>query len=101
MEWNRWLNVDFEIIFYENIMKEIFSEECLDIVLVFQDQKVFFRFLKMVEFFLEIREFIEEEFIMNGEVSWEEMGGVVGGVDVRLVLNDFLLAINREMVELS
>lgn len=101
MEWNRWLNVDFEIIFYENIMKEIFSEECLDIVLVFQDQKVFFRFLKMVEFFLEIREFIEEEFIMNGEVSWEEMGGVVGGVDVRLVLNDFLLAINGEMVELS
>ncbi|XP_059018779.1 F-box only protein 40 [Mustela lutreola] len=101
MEWNRWPNVDSETILHENIMKETPSEECLDTALALQDQKVLFRSLKMVELFPETREPTEEEPTMNGEASWEEMGGAVGGAEASLVPHGGLSATNGEMVELS
>ncbi|XP_042810289.1 F-box only protein 40 [Panthera leo] len=101
MEWNRWPNVDSETTLHENIMKETPSEECLDTALALQDQKVLFRSLKMVELFPETREPTREETTMNGEATWEEMGGAVGGVDVSLVPHGSLSAANGEMVELS
>ncbi|XP_047732062.1 F-box only protein 40 [Prionailurus viverrinus] len=101
MEWNRWPNVDSETTLHENIMKETPSEECLDTALALQDQKVLFRSLKMVELFPETREPTREETTMNGEATWEEMGGAVGGVDARLVPHGSLSAANGEMVELS
>ncbi|XP_029787248.1 F-box only protein 40 isoform X2 [Suricata suricatta] len=101
MEWNRWPNVDSETILHENIMKETPSEECLDTALALQDQKVLFRSLKMVELFPETREPTEEEPTTNGEATWEEMGGAVGGVDAGLVPHGSLPATNGEMIELS
>ncbi|KAM5281115.1 F-box only protein 40-like [Ctenodactylus gundi] len=79
MEWNRWPNVDSETILHENIMKETPSEECLDTALALRDQTVLFRSLKMVELFPETRDATEEEPARNGDASWEEMGGAVGG----------------------
>ncbi|OWK05627.1 FBXO40 [Cervus elaphus hippelaphus] len=101
MEWNRWPNVDSETTLHENIMKEIPDEECLDTALALQDQKVLFRSLKMVELFPETREPTEEEPPMNGEASWEEMGGAVGGEDASLLTGCSLSAMNGEVVELS
>ncbi|KAM8771359.1 F-box only protein 40 isoform 1-T1 [Rhynchonycteris naso] len=101
MEWNRWPNVDSATTLYENIMKETPSEECLDTALALQDQKVLFRSLKMVELFPETRKPTEEELITNGEASWEEMGGAVGGVNTGLVPQSSLLAKKGEMAELS
>lgn len=98
MEWNRWPNVDSETILHENIMKEALSEECLDTALALQDQKVLFKSLKMVELFPETRDATEEEPTMNGEASWEEMAGAVGGVGATLVPH---AAANGEMTELS
>lgn len=82
-------------------MKEIPSEECLDTALALQDQRVLFSSLKMVELFPETREDIEQEQTINGEASWEKMGGAIGGVDASLVPNDSLSAINGEMAELN
>ncbi|KAK1343939.1 hypothetical protein QTO34_014496 [Cnephaeus nilssonii] len=101
MEWNRWPNVDSETTLHKNIMKEIPSEECLDTALALQDQKVLFRSLKMVELFPETREPTEEEPTMNGEASWEEMGGAVGGANAGLVPHSPLSATKEEMAELS
>ncbi|XP_023584450.1 F-box only protein 40 [Trichechus manatus latirostris] len=101
MEWNRWPNVDSETTLHENIMKEIPSEECLDTALALQDQKVLFRSLKMVELFPETRDATEERPTMNGEVTWEEMEGAVGGADACLAPHDSLSAANGEMPELS
>ncbi|XP_036206792.1 F-box only protein 40 [Myotis myotis] len=101
MEWNRWPNVDSETPLHKNIMKETPSEECLDTALALQDQKVLFRSLKMVELFPETREPTEEEPTMNGEASWEEMGGAVGGVNAGLVPHSSQLATKEEMAELS
>ncbi|XP_006732003.1 F-box only protein 40 [Leptonychotes weddellii] len=101
MEWNRWPNVDSETTLHENIMKETPSEECLDTALALQDQKVLFRSLKMVELFPETREPTEEEPTVNGEASWEEMGGAVGGAEASLVPHGSLSATNGEMAELS
>ncbi|KAM9697293.1 F-box only protein 40 [Dama dama] len=101
MEWNRWPNVDSETTLHENIMKEIPDEECLDTALALQDQKVLFRSLKMVELFPETREPTEEEPPMNGEASWEEMGGAVGGENASLLTGRSLSAMNGEVVELS
>ncbi|XP_010843702.1 PREDICTED: F-box only protein 40 [Bison bison bison] len=101
MEWNRWPNVDSETTLHENIMKETPDEECLDTALALQDQKVLFRSLKMVELFPETREPMEEEPPMNGEASWEEMDGAVGGEDAGLVTGCSLSAMNGEVVELS
>ncbi|XP_032988733.1 F-box only protein 40 [Rhinolophus ferrumequinum] len=101
MEWNRWPNVDSETTLHENIMKENPSEECLDTALALQDQKVLFKSLKMVELFPESREPTEEEPTGNGEASWEEMGGAVGGVDASLVPHSCLSATKEEMAELS
>ncbi|XP_006864259.1 PREDICTED: F-box only protein 40 [Chrysochloris asiatica] len=101
MEWNRWPNVDSETTLHENIMKETPSEECLDTALALQDQKVLFGSLKMVELFPETREAAEEEATVNGDVTWEEMEGAVGGVAASLVPHDSLSAGNGEMTELS
>uniref|UniRef100_A0A8C6QJF6 F-box protein 40 n=1 Tax=Nannospalax galili TaxID=1026970 RepID=A0A8C6QJF6_NANGA len=101
MEWNRWPNIDSETVLHENIMKEIPSEECLDIALALQDQKVLFRSLKMVELFPETRDASEEEPAVNGDADWEQMGGAVGGVDARAVSHCCLQAANGEMIELS
>ncbi|XP_021040959.1 F-box only protein 40 isoform X2 [Mus caroli] len=101
MEWIRWPNVDSETFLHENIMKETPSEECLDTALALQDQKVLFRSLKMVELFPETRDATEEEPDMNGDTSWEETAGAVGGVDARLAPNSCLLATSRQMMELS
>lgn len=101
MEWNRWPNVDSETTLHENIMKETPSEECLDTALALQDQNVLFRSLKMVELFPETREPTEEEPAINGAVSWEEMGGAVGGADASLIPHRCLSATKEEMVELS
>ncbi|XP_036304195.1 F-box only protein 40 [Pipistrellus kuhlii] len=101
MEWNRWPNVDSETTLHKNIMKETPSEECLDTALALQDQKVLFRSLKMVELFPETREPTEEEPTMNGEASWEEMGGAVGGANAALVPHSSLSATKEEMAELS
>ncbi|XP_035300013.1 F-box only protein 40 [Cricetulus griseus] len=101
MEWNRWPNVDSETVLHENIMKETPSEECLDTALALQDQKVLFRSLKMVELFPETRDATEEEPAMNGDTSWEETGGAVGGVDARPVPHCCLPATNGQMMELS
>lgn len=101
MEWIRWPNVDSETFLHENIMKETPSEECLDTALALQDQKVLFRSLKMVELFPETRDATEEEPDMNGDTSWEETGGAVGGVDARLAPNSCLPATSRQMMELS
>ncbi|XP_054565658.1 F-box only protein 40 [Eptesicus fuscus] len=101
MEWNRWPNVDSETTLHKNIMKETPSEECLDTALALQDQKVLFRSLKMVELFPETREPTEEEPTMNGEASWEEMGGAVGGANAGLVPHSSLSATKEEMAELS
>ncbi|XP_059543694.1 F-box only protein 40 [Myotis daubentonii] len=101
MEWNRWPNVDSETPLHKNIMKETPSEECLDTALALQDQKVLFRSLKMVELFPETREPTEEEPTMNGEASWEEMGGAVGGVNAGLVPHSSQSATIEEMAELS
>uniref|UniRef100_A0A480JE22 F-box only protein 40 n=1 Tax=Sus scrofa TaxID=9823 RepID=A0A480JE22_PIG len=98
MEWNRWPNVDSETTLHENIMKEPPSEECLDTALALQDQKVLFKSLNMVELFPETREPTEEEPTLNGEASWEETGGAVGGADAGLVT---LSAANGEGAELS
>ncbi|XP_005386545.1 PREDICTED: F-box only protein 40 [Chinchilla lanigera] len=98
MEWNRWPNVDSETALHENIMKETPSEECLDTALALQDQKVLFKSLKMVELFPETRDATEEEPAINGEASWEEMAGAVGGVGTTLVPH---AATNGEMMELS
>ncbi|XP_013007297.1 F-box only protein 40 isoform X2 [Cavia porcellus] len=98
MEWNRWPNVDSETILHENIMKETLSEECLDTALALRDQKVLFKSLKMVELFPETRDATEEESLMNGEASWEEMAGAVGGLGATLVPH---AAANGEMMELS
>ncbi|XP_020040650.1 F-box only protein 40 isoform X1 [Castor canadensis] len=101
MEWNRWPNVDSETVLHENIMKETPSEECLDTALALQDQKVLFRSLKMVELFPETRDATEDEPTMNGEASWEEIGGAVGGVDASSVPHSGLSATNGEVMELS
>ncbi|XP_040606767.1 F-box only protein 40 [Mesocricetus auratus] len=101
MEWNRWPNVDSETVLHENIMKETPSEECLDTALALQDQKVLFRSLKMVELFPETRDTTEEEPAMNGDSSWEETGGAVGGVDARPVPHCCLPAANGQVMELS
>lgn len=101
MEWNRWPNVDSETTLHENIMKEPPSEECLDKALALQDQKVLFRSLKMVELFPETREPTEEKPTMNGEASWEEMGGAVGGADAGLIPHSSLSATKEEITELS
>ncbi|XP_008563137.1 PREDICTED: F-box only protein 40 [Galeopterus variegatus] len=101
MEWNRWPNVDSETTLHENIMKETPSEECLDTALALQDQKVLFRSLKMVELFPETREATEEEPTINGEASWEEMGGAVGGVEASSSPHGCLSVANGEMAELS
>ncbi|KAM7133881.1 F-box only protein 40 isoform 1-T2 [Molossus nigricans] len=101
MEWNRWPNVDSETTLHENIMKETPSEECLDTALALQDQKVLFRSLKMVELFPETREPTEEKTTVNGEASWEEMGGAVGGANAGLVPHSSLSATKEEMAELS
>lgn len=101
MEWNRWPNVDSETTLHENIMKETPGEECLDTALALQDQKVLFRSLKMVELFPETREPTEEKPTMNGEASWEEMGGAVGGADAGLVPHSSVSATKEEITELS
>ncbi|XP_049730561.1 F-box only protein 40 [Elephas maximus indicus] len=101
MEWNRWPNVDSETTLHENIMKEIPSEECLDTALALRDQKVLFRSLKMVELFPETKEVIKERPTVNGESTWEEMAGAVGGADVDLVPRGSLSTTNEEMAELS
>ncbi|XP_036705514.1 F-box only protein 40 [Balaenoptera musculus] len=101
MEWNRWPNVDSETALHENIMKETPNEECLDTALALQDQKVLFRSLKMVELFPEAREPMEEEPTMNGEASWKEMEGAVGGADAGLVTSGSLSTTNGEVAELS
>ncbi|XP_037692425.1 F-box only protein 40 [Choloepus didactylus] len=101
MEWNRWPNVESKTTLYENIMKEAPSEECLDTALALQDQKVLFRSLKMVELFPETRETTEEELAMNGEATWEEMGGAVGGADASLAPHCSLSVTKGEMPELS
>ncbi|XP_064123728.1 F-box only protein 40 [Loxodonta africana] len=101
MEWNRWPNVDSETTLHENIMKEIPSEECLDTALALRDQKVLFRSLKMVELFPETKEVIKERPTVNGEATWEEMAGAVGGADVDLVPRGSLSTTNEEMAELS
>lgn len=101
MEWNRWPNVDSETVLHENIMKEILSEECLDTALALQDQNVLFRSLKMVELFPETRDVTEEEPATNGDTSWEETGGAVGGVDARPGPHCCLPATNGQMMELS
>ncbi|XP_060054261.1 F-box only protein 40 [Erinaceus europaeus] len=100
MEWNRWPNVDSETTLHKNIMKENPTEECLDMALALQDQKVLFNSLNMVELFPETREPSEQEPIMNGEASWGEMEGAVGGVS-SLVPHDSLSATNGEIAELS
>ncbi|MBV95372.1 F-box only protein 40, partial [Eschrichtius robustus] len=101
MEWNRWPNVDSETALHETIMKETPNEECLDTALALQDQKVLFRSLKMVELFPEAREPMEEEPTMNGEASWKEMEGAVGGADAGLVTSGSLSTTNGEVAELS
>ncbi|XP_037381370.1 F-box only protein 40 [Talpa occidentalis] len=101
MEWNRWPNVDSETPLHQNIMKETPSEECLDTALALQDQRVLFRSLKMVELFPETREPTEQEPTMNGEASWKEMGGAVGGMGAGLVPQDSLSATNGETADLS
>ncbi|XP_023558042.1 F-box only protein 40 [Octodon degus] len=98
MEWNRWPNVDSETILHENIMKETPGEECLDTALALQDQKVLFKSLKMVELFPETRDANEEEPTVNGDASWEELVGAVGGEGAALVSHS---ATNGEMMELS
>ncbi|EHB07556.1 F-box only protein 40 [Heterocephalus glaber] len=98
MEWNRWPNVDSDTVLHENIMKEAPSEECLDTALALQDQKVLFKSLKMVELFPETRDATEEEPSMNGETSWEEMAGAVGGAGATLEQH---AAAKGEMIELS
>lgn len=82
-------------------MKETPGEECLDTALALQDQKVLFRSLKMVELFPETREPTEEKPTMNGEASWEEMGGAVGGADAGLVPHSSVSATKEEITELS
>ncbi|XP_004480815.2 F-box only protein 40 [Dasypus novemcinctus] len=101
MEWNRWPNVDSETTLHENIMKETPNEECLDTALALQDQKVLFRSLKMVELFPETREDTKEELALNGEATWEEMGGAMGGADAGLAPHGALSTTKGEMPELS
>ncbi|XP_060226336.1 F-box only protein 40 [Meriones unguiculatus] len=101
MEWNRWPNVDSETVLHENIMKETPSEECLDTALALRDQKVLFRSLKMVDLFPETRDATEEEPAVNGDTSWEETGGAVGGVDGRPGPHRGLPATDGQAMELS
>jgi F-box protein 40 len=55
----------------------------------------------MVELFPETRDATEDEPTMNGEASWEEIGGAVGGVDASSVPHSGLSATNGEVMELS
>lgn len=95
------VTLDSETTLHENIMKETPDEECGHSPGP-SGQKVLFRSLKMVELFpRNTREPMEEEPPVNGEASWEEMGGGGGWGGCWLETGCSLSAMNGEVVELS
>nr|XP_015196663.1 PREDICTED: F-box only protein 40 [Lepisosteus oculatus] len=73
MDWNRWPVAETDTVFYENVLKEPFSDEQLDLTMALRDQKLLFRSLKMGSLFPELEEHVEE--LMPSELE-----GAVGGM---------------------
>ncbi|XP_018429136.1 PREDICTED: F-box only protein 40 [Nanorana parkeri] len=80
MEWNRWPILDKDQTLYENLLKEEESEECLDLALSLQDQKVLFRSLKLAELFPELSEEPQNTISLDRPDEGLE-AGAVGGTD--------------------
>ncbi|KAI4877904.1 hypothetical protein NFI96_002540, partial [Prochilodus magdalenae] len=75
MEWNRWPIEEAEPPeFYQNILKQDYTQEPLDLSMALRDQRYLFQSLKMKAIFPELIEKVEEE----PEV--QELEGAVGGV---------------------
>ncbi|MBN3277983.1 FBX40 protein, partial [Polyodon spathula] len=60
MEWNRWPLIETDTILNENVMKEPYSEENLDLSMALRDQKALFNSLKMRSLFPELTEQVPE-----------------------------------------
>ncbi|KAL7844272.1 hypothetical protein SRHO_G00228110 [Serrasalmus rhombeus] len=75
MEWNRWPIEEAEPPeFYQNILKENYTQEPLDLSMALRDQKYLFQSLKMKALFPELVEKAEDE------PGVQELEGAVGGV---------------------
>ncbi|KAL4658616.1 F-box only protein 40-like isoform X1, partial [Arapaima gigas] len=74
MDWNRWPIEEQDSIFYENILKDNFSEEQLDLSMALRDQKHLFSLLKMKTIFAELVEKAEEP-------KYSVVEGAVGGFE--------------------
>ncbi|XP_068127041.1 F-box only protein 40 [Hyperolius riggenbachi] len=80
-DWNRWPIVDKDQTLYNNLLKEEENEECLDLALSLQDQKVLFRSLKMAELFPELSENPQNTISLETHDDNQE-AGAVGGTDL-------------------
>ncbi|KAK6486394.1 F-box only protein 40-like [Huso huso] len=60
MEWNRWPLIETETVLNENVMKEPYSEENLDLSMALRDQRVLLNSLKMRSLFPELTEQVPE-----------------------------------------
>ncbi|XP_036381489.1 F-box only protein 40-like [Megalops cyprinoides] len=60
LEWNRWPIEETNTVFYDNVIKEPYSEEQLDLSMALRDQKLLCERLKMKSFFPELMEEVEE-----------------------------------------
>ncbi|XP_036381299.1 F-box protein 40.1 [Megalops cyprinoides] len=73
LEWNRWPIEETNTVFYDNVIKEPYSEEQLDLSMALRDQRHLFNSLKMKNLFAELIEKVEEPCVLDLE-------GAVGGM---------------------
>uniref|UniRef100_A0A4W4E8C4 F-box protein 40, tandem duplicate 1 n=1 Tax=Electrophorus electricus TaxID=8005 RepID=A0A4W4E8C4_ELEEL len=75
MEWNRWPIEETEPPkFYQNILKENYTQEPLDLSMAIRDQNHLFHSLRMKVLFPELIEKVEEKLVT------QEMEGAIGGM---------------------
>ncbi|XP_023656342.2 F-box only protein 40-like isoform X1 [Paramormyrops kingsleyae] len=81
MDWNRWPAEEAELVLYDNMLNEPYSDKQLDLSLALRDQKHLFSSLKMKSLFAELVEVTKEETPM--------LEGAVGGTDFAKAEHDF------------
>ncbi|XP_033864538.2 F-box only protein 40-like [Acipenser ruthenus] len=78
MEWNRWPLIEKETVLNENVMKEPYSEENLDLSMTLRDQRTLFNSLKLGPLFPELMEQLEAPEVVDKSFGLEAEGAVGG-----------------------
>ncbi|NP_001107129.1 F-box protein 40.1 [Danio rerio] len=94
MEWNRWPVEESETPeLYENILKENYTQEPLDLSMALRDQHHLFHSLKMKTLFPELIEKVAEEPLVA------ELEGAVGGIPLQNGVDEACASSSLEMEE--